>query len=290
MTTATTSSVTTASVTSRDGTSIGYRQLGQGPGLVVLHGAMSSGYHHLDLAEALANAFTVYLPDRRGRGLSGPYGTEYSVQQDVEDLDALLTKTGAQHLFGVSSGAIIALQAALTLPAIHKVAIYEPPLFVDRPVPSRWLERFDREMAEGRVAAALITGMKAAQMGPPFLNAIPRWLLERMTRMMLSREDRNGAGEYVPMSALAPTLHYDGLLIAEMSDRLETFRGITADTLLLGGSKSPAYMKATLAALERILPNARRVELPGLDHGASWNKDRRGRPAPVAAALLPFFA
>jgi len=70
------------SVISKDGTTIGYRQLGRGPGLVVLHGAMESAQNHMQLAEALADTYTVYLPDRRGRGLSGPYGRGYSVREE----------------------------------------------------------------------------------------------------------------------------------------------------------------------------------------------------------------
>ena len=121
----------TDAVTSRDGTRIGYRRLGDGPGLVVLHGAMESSRSHVQLAEALADTFTVYLPDRRGRGLSGPYPADYSVRTDVEDMDALLEETGAELVFGVSSGAIIWLYAALELPAIRKAAIFEPPLLID---------------------------------------------------------------------------------------------------------------------------------------------------------------
>src|ERR1700719_3138221 len=83
----------TGSVTSKDGTTISYRQLGHGPGVVLLHGAMESAQSHMQLAEALADTFTVYLPDRRGRGLSGPYPAGYSVQTDMEDMDALLAKT-----------------------------------------------------------------------------------------------------------------------------------------------------------------------------------------------------
>src|ERR1700730_11268047 len=79
----------TGSVASRDGTTISYRQLGDGPGVVVLHGAMESARSHVQLAEALANSFTVFLPDRRGRGLSGPNGNDYGIQKNVEDLDAL---------------------------------------------------------------------------------------------------------------------------------------------------------------------------------------------------------
>src|SRR5438105_15963025 len=84
----------TGAVVSRDGTPIGYRQLGRGPGLVILHGAMESAKSHLDLARALAPNFTVYLPDRRGRGLSGRYALDPVSQMEVEDMEALLTKTG----------------------------------------------------------------------------------------------------------------------------------------------------------------------------------------------------
>lgn len=282
-------SYTTGSVTSVDGTTIGYRQLGRGPGVVLLHGAMSSAHNHMQLAEALADAFTVYVPDRRGRGLSGPYREDHSVRKDVEDMDALLTRTGAHNVFGVSSGGIICLQAALTLPAIHRAAIFEPPLFIDDSVPTAVLTRFDEEMARGKVAAALVTGMRGARMGPPIFSAMPRWLLEPLTEMAMKGEEKKAKGGYVPMRALAPTLHYDFQLAATMSGKIESFGAVRADVLLLGGSKSPAYLNAALDALEEVMPRARRVELPGLGHAASWNADRGGKPEPVARELRRFF-
>src|SRR5437588_9690521 len=129
-TTASREPYTTGSVTSQHGTAIGYRQYGHGPGIVLEQGGMGSAHNFHQLAVALADTFTVYVPDRRGRGLSGPFGKDYSIKKDVEDLDALFTKTGAHSLFGLSVGGLIALQAALTLPAIHKVAIFEPGLSV----------------------------------------------------------------------------------------------------------------------------------------------------------------
>jgi pimeloyl-ACP methyl ester carboxylesterase len=281
----------TGSVTSKDGATIGYRQIGHGPGVVLLHGASSSAHNHMQLAETLAGAFTVYVPDRRGRGLSGPYGENYSIQEDVEDMEALLTQTGANQVFGVSSGGIICLQAALTLPAIHKVAIYEPPFFIDDPAtPLAVLRRYDLELAQGKVAAALITGMKGAQMGPAAFNVMPRWLLEPLVNMAMNGEDKKGTGGYVSMRALAPTLHYDFQLVAEMSGKLDTFKAVQTEVLLLGGSKSPAYLKAALDALEQVLPRAKRIEFPGLNHAASWNADRGGQPEPVAKELRRFFA
>jgi pimeloyl-ACP methyl ester carboxylesterase len=176
-----TTDVTTGAVTSRDGTTIGYRQVGQGPGLVVLHGTMESSQSHLQLAEALADTFTVYLPDRRGRGLSGPFGDGYGVRKEIEDLDALLTRTGAQYVLGISSGAIVLLRAALALPAIRKAVIFEPPLALDPAWSTDFEARYEREIAEGRTAAAMATAMVGAQMGPAFLRALPRWLLDRLT-------------------------------------------------------------------------------------------------------------
>src|SRR5947207_11834877 len=94
-------------VTSKDGTTLAYRQMGQGSGVVLVHGGMQAAQNFMKLASALSDQFTVYVPDRRGRGLSGAYGDHFSVQNAVDDLQALLNKTGAQFVFGLSTGAII---------------------------------------------------------------------------------------------------------------------------------------------------------------------------------------
>ena len=286
---------TTGSVTSKDGTTIGYRQLGHGPAIVLVQGAMGSAHNFMQLAGMLADAFTVYVPDRRGRGLSPlAYSKDYSIQKDVEDLDALLAKTGAHSGFGLSSGAIICLQAALTLPAIHKGAIYEPPLFMNSSEPAAFVTRFDQEMAQGKVAAALVTAMKGAQMGPPIFNTMPSFLLESLTNRVMKSEDKKGSGEYLPMRELAPALQYDFQVVVEMSGKLESFRALQAEVLLLGGSKSPAYLKVALDALEKVLPHVTRIEFPGLGHAGPWNYDRQrnpgGKPEVVAQALRRFFA
>lgn len=280
----------TGSLTSWDGTAIGYRQLGHGPGVILVQGAMGTAQNFLELAQDLADAFTVYLPDRRGRGLSPlSYSPDYHIQKDVEDLEALLAKTGAHNVFGLSSGAVIVLQAALTLPSIDKAAVYEPALFIHG-APKGLTSRLEQEIAGGRTAAALITGMKGAQMGPRIFNLIPGWLLEPLTNSMLKSEDAKGSGAYASMRELAPALQYDFKIVEEMSDQFDTFKAIRTKLLLLGGSKSPAFLKAALDALEKVLPGARRVEFPGLGHGAAWNADRFGQPGPVAEELRRFFA
>jgi hypothetical protein len=155
--------------------------------------------------------------------------------------------------------------------------------------PTRWLTRFDNQMAQGKVAAAMITGMKGAEMGPPILNLMPRWLLEQLTTMMMASEDKRASGDDVTMRMLAPTLHYDFQLVIAMEGALESFRTLPAEVLLLGGSKSPAYLTRAIDALEKVLPHVTRVEFPGLGHEASGNTDRRGQPERVAQQLRRFF-
>jgi len=276
-------------VTSRDGTTIGYRRLGDGPGVVILHGIMESAQSHVQLAEQLADAFTVYLPDRRGRGLSGPTGDDYGIQKEVEDLDALLGETGAHRVFGVSAGAIICLQAALTLTTIEKAAVFEPPLIIDGSVSTAFLTRFDEEIANGEVISALVTAMKGSRMGPPVFNVMPRRLLELLTRMMTATEEKKARPGDVTMRTLALALHDDFRLSVETEGALESFRDVRAEVLLLGASRSPSYFKIALDALEEVLPDAGRIEFPRLNHGASGNANRGGKPERVAQELRRFF-
>jgi pimeloyl-ACP methyl ester carboxylesterase len=279
----------TGTVASRDGTSIGYTRVGRGPGLVILHGAMSTGTHSLQLAELLGDAYTVYLPDRRGRGLSGPCDPRDSIDREVEDLEAILSASGAERVFGISSGALVLLDAALRLPAIRRAAIFEPPIFLEPEAPARLLGQLEREVAAGDVPAALVTGMKGGQMGPPIFNLIPRRVLE----MLVSRfadGPAGPAGGHPSMRVLAPTLVRDFSIGAEMAGRSAMFAAIEADVLLLGGSASPRFLSSGLDELQRLLPSARRVELPGVGHDAPWDEDLRGHPRLVEEALRTFFA
>ena len=283
----------TGSVTSRDGTRVEYLQLGQGPGLVILHGAMESARSHLTLARGLVDIFTVYLPERRGHQLGFPFVSEYNIQKEVEDLAALLDKTGARSIFGVSAGGLICLQAALILPSTDRVALYEPALIVNGSASVDFLPHYDREIAQGKTAAALVSGMQGARLGPPVFNAIPRWLLELLTTMAMKQEDKKAKPGDITMRALAPTLHYDFRLVAEMAESLEKFRAVRPEILLLGGDRSPAWLKIALDALSKTLPRVERVEFPGLDHGGSSDissTNRSGQPEVVAAELRRFFA
>jgi pimeloyl-ACP methyl ester carboxylesterase len=284
---------TTDSVTSKDGTRIVYRKLGRGPGVVMLHGAMESAQSHMQLAKGLADAFTVYLPERRGHNLGIPFVKSYNMQKEVEDLEALLAKTDTRNVFGVSAGGLICLQAVLSLSAIQKVALYEPALIVNDSASTSFLARYDNEITHGKIAAALVSGMKGAQLGPAVFNLMPRWLLELLTTMSMKEEEKKAKPGDVLLRDLAPTLHYDFCLVAEMAEKWKNFHAITADVMLLGGSESPAWLKIGLDALAETLPNAKRVEFPGLNHGGSSDlssTNRSSKPEIVAEELQRFFS
>ncbi|MGH3179986.1 MAG: alpha/beta fold hydrolase, partial [Streptosporangiaceae bacterium] len=244
-------SMTSGRVTSRDGTAIGYLKTGRGPAVVIMHGSMESARSHTLLAGALADDFTVYLPDRRGRGMSGPHRPDHSVRTEVEDLQAVLAESGAQLVFGVSAGGLVVLEAARTLPGIRMIAVYEPALTMDATANTAWLQRFDRELADGKLAAAMITSMYGLELAPPFFKFMPRRLLASLTEKAMKSEDSKAAPDAITMRKLAPTSHYEGVLIAEMAGTVDAFRTVTADVLILGGSKGLPFLRPARDALAR---------------------------------------
>ena len=278
-------------VTSADGTKIGCRTLGSGPDVILLHGSMETADSHMGMARSLAGRFTVHLPDRRGRGMSGPYPANFGIRTEVEDLAAVLAQTGASSVFGVSSGGLIVLEAARALPDIRKVAVYEPAVIPEGTAYTSWLPRYDREMAQGKVAAALVTSMAGLRLGPPAW--FPRGLLTVATRAMMRSQDKKAAPGEPAMRALAPTLHYEGSLLTEMTGKVATFANVAADVLLLTAGKGLSWLRPGFDALAATLPRVTLHEFPGLDHGGSGDRSKTnpgGQPEIVAAEVGSFFA
>jgi pimeloyl-ACP methyl ester carboxylesterase len=275
------------SVTSVDGTTIGYRRIGDGPGVILVHGAMQASQNFTRLAGALSDQFTVYVPDRRGRGMSGSYRDDHGLTTEVEDLGVLLDQTHAHNVFGLSAGAVIAIEAARTLPAITKLALYEPPLNFDGVIHTSWLSRYEREMAAGKPAAALVTMMKGTADRTP-LRLVPRLLLTSVLGLAI----RMTAGKPLPDGAvsprdLIPTMHYDARTVLQAAGPLDRFASLPCKVLLLGGANSASNLTITLDRLSAVLPSARRVTLPQTGHTAA---DNSGKPDLVAAQLRTFFS
>ncbi len=275
-------------VRSADGTAIGYQRAGTGPAVILLHGAGQSSANLTRLAGALSEAFTVYVPDRRGRGRSGQYGDFRGLGTEIEDLSALLDACGASRLFGLSSGAVIAIEAALVRPDITRLALYEPPLTFDGVVHGDWAPRYERQLDAGKPGAALVTVLKAtADRTSPI-----RWLPRHPLAAALDFAIKRTASRPAPAGLMSPrdlvrTLRFDAQTVNGAAGPLERFGVLSCEVLLLGGSRSARNLTASLDGLGRVLPGARRVVLRGAGHTAP---DNSRHPERVAAVLRDFFA
>ena len=144
---------TLSHVTSKDGTPIAFDRIGAGPPIILVCGGSTDRMSNAGLAALLAADFTVFNYDRRGRGDSGDT-SPYAVEREIEDIDAVAAAAGGSaYLYGTSSGAALALEAAAALPGrISKLALWEPPFILDpntRP-PADQVEQYHTMIADGR--------------------------------------------------------------------------------------------------------------------------------------------
>lgn len=253
-----------------------------------MHGAGQSSENFRQLAESLATSFTVSVPDRRGRGLSPSYGEFRGLRSEIDDLTAVLDATGANFVFGLSVGAVIALETALVRPEISKVALYEPPLSFDGVVHGSWVSRYDKMLAAGKPGSALVAVLKDTA----DRNSIIRWLPAALVGPPLNFIIKRAANQPGPPGALSPrelipTLHNDAQTVLDATGALERFSDLQCQVLLLGGEKSARDLSASVAALSKVLVHSRLVVLNGLGHTAA---DNSREPLRVAAELRAFFS
>jgi pimeloyl-ACP methyl ester carboxylesterase len=268
----TTATTTTGVTRSADGTEIAYEASGSGPALVLVDGALcqrSMGPSR-GLAKELAGRFTVYAYDRRGRGESGPGESPYDVTREVEDLLAVIEAAGGRaHVFGSSSGGVLALEAARRGAPIERLAVYEAPFIVDdthAPNDPRLPERLQAYVDEGRRGEAVKTFMRTVGAPGPMVALMPLMPVWRK------------------LTGVAHTLPYDLSIVIEHEQGRPLPAGyyaeVSAETLVLAGGKSPAYMRNAQAAIAAAVPGGRLETLDGQTHMI--------KPKVVAPALAGF--
>jgi pimeloyl-ACP methyl ester carboxylesterase len=259
--------------TSKDGTTIAFDRSGQGSAIVLVGGALSDRSAAFPMAARLAPRFTAIAYDRRGRGDSGDTAP-YAVDREVEDIEALILAVGGSaSVFGHSSGAVLALEAARTLPdRIPKLALYEPPFIVDDsrpPLPEDYVARLDELVSTGRRGDAVEFFMTT---GP----SVPAEAVAGMRQEPF----------WPSMEAVAHTLAYDGTIMGDaMSGSpapLERWASVAVPTLVMDGGASPDWQRHAVLALVDILPAARHRTSEGQDHGPDTEV--------LATALEEFFA
>jgi pimeloyl-ACP methyl ester carboxylesterase len=256
------------SVTSKDGTTIAFDRLGDGPPVILVSGGSVDRGSNAPLADLLAKQFTVYNYDRRGRGPSGDT-QPYAIQREIEDIDAVIAAAGGSAgLYGSSSGAALALEAAAAGAPVSKLALWEPPYIVGegRPRPDPDTASIYRKfVAEGRRGDAVEYFMAKVVGMPPefvgFARSQPWWPAQE---------------------ALAHTLAYDAEIMADYSLPVDKIKRVMVPTIVLVGAASFDFFGPTAKAIAEALPGAEVKTLAGQEHNVD--------PAVLGPVLAEFFA
>ena len=263
---------TVSTTTSRDGTAIGYWSSGVGPPLLLVHGGFGDHTRWDALRPHLEPYFTVHAMDRRGRGASGD-GPDYDAAREFEDVaaavDAIAAHAGVSvDVYGVSSGASYALNAAALTGSIRRLVLYEPAAgsAAEDLVPDEFLERLEAMLAAGereRVVEAFFG--EALGLTPEELETM---------RAQPSWQGRVESAHTFPRElATPPERWFDAQRAAS----------VAVPVLMLQGSESPEALIRDTQKVATALPDVRIAVLEGQAHSADFLA-----PALVAKELLAF--
>jgi len=260
-------------VTSKDGTTIAFDQSGKGPAIILVGGmfeqrAMDSETAKLAALPLLAQHFTVFHYDRRGRGDSTDT-LPFAVEREIEDIEGLINEAGGSaFVFGISSGAALAFEAALALGGkVKKLAMYDPPYNDEADARQAWKE-FRKQLKE-----TLAAGRRSDAVGL------------FMTLLGVPADQLDGMRQYPmwPMwEAIAPTIAYDAAALGEDAS-VPTARAahVAVPTLVINGGESYPFMSVAGVALAKAIPDAQHRTLEGQTHEVA--------PEAIAPVLLEFF-
>ncbi|MFI1166810.1 alpha/beta fold hydrolase [Streptomyces sp. NPDC020801] len=252
---------------SRDGTPLAHHRSGQGPVVVLVSGAMSTGATLAPLAAALSDRFGAVVYDRRGRGGSGDTAP-YAVEREVEDLAAVIEAAGGEAaLYGISSGGALALRAAASGLPVRRVAVYEPPFAV--------YEGGERERAEytGNLTTALAEGRPG--------DAVELFLrLTGLAPQMIANARQSPM--WASMEAIAHTLAYDNAVMGDGLVPRDLLASVTVPVLAVAGGASPGWLREAAKAVASAAPQGAYRTLEGQSHAVE--------PEALAPVLAEFFA
>jgi pimeloyl-ACP methyl ester carboxylesterase len=253
---------------SADGTKIAFDRTGHGPAVILVMGAFNDRSAGAPLAKALESQLTVFNYDRRGRGASGDT-QPYAVVREVEDIGALIREAGGSaSVFGYSSGANLAVEAAASGLNIAKLALYEAAFIADEGPPPP-----PKDIA-AQLAKLISSGKRgeAVELFQTRLVGIPDAVVTQMRH----------APFRPALEAIAHTLVYDATLVGDRKPPTVRLRSIKSPTLVVYGGDSPAFMGKAAQALVATLPDGRHSALDGQAHDIV--------PSALAPVLLEFFA
>ena len=228
-------------VTSKDGTNLAIERSGSGPPVVLVCGGSVDRTSNAPLAAALSEGFAVYNYDRRGRCDSG-YTPPYAVEREVEDIEAVIADAGGSaFLYGSSSGAALALEAAAAGLPVMRLALWEPPFVPEggpRP-PADTAKTFADLVASGRRGDAVEF----------FISEVVGMPAEFVTQARSSPW-------WPAQEALAHTLAYDATIMSDYWLPTERAASVKVPTIVLAGGASFPWIIDSAKQLAEAIPDA----------------------------------
>jgi pimeloyl-ACP methyl ester carboxylesterase len=252
-------------VTTPDGVRIACEVSGEGPPLVLVHGATSARWSFDAVRPHLERRFTVIAIDRRGRGDSTD-GNEYGLTHECDDVAAVVRDAGpGALLLGHSYGGLVAAGSALQL-ELPRLALYEPAVgrgLTNAETIERWERLIEADERDTVLREFLreIAGYDEAAIDEQ--ARLPVWELRREIVPTLPRELR---------AALAHRFDAEALGTLDMP------------VLMLVGAESPDWAVRSVAAHAEAIPDAETRTLKGQGHSANTTA-----PDLLAAELERFF-
>jgi pimeloyl-ACP methyl ester carboxylesterase len=259
-------------ITSKDGTKIAYDKLGQGPAVILVSGTIMARSGFAELAQRLASDFTVYNYDRRGRGDSTDT-QPFAVDREIEDIETLIDEAGGSaFVYGISSGASLAMEAAAVLgDKVKRLAMYEASYDESEGAAEGWRtyrSNLDEALAANRHSDAIVLFMKMVGVPDDMITSV------------------KNSSMWPGLEAIAPTLRYDAAAMGDdRSAPVDRAVKVKTQTLVMDGGASfqmVPFMRATAEKLAKTIPNAQRRTIEGQGHDIS--------PDALAPVLIEFFS
>jgi len=260
-------------VTTHDGTTLAFEDVGSGPPVVLLPGAMNDRGRLVPLAQSLAgHGLRGIAVDRRARGGSGDRtgGLAGAVEREIDDVRVLVDAVGGGvgggpvTLLGYSSGGVLALAATLADVPVASLVILEAPVVVPG-APARDATigpELDALVAAGRNGDAVELYQTRVVGLPP--------------QAVAGQRDQPW---WPALEAVAPSLVYDWAVTDTYQDASQ-FAGVGVPTLVLRADDTWPVITASADALVAAIPGARLATVPGRDHAPD--------PTATAAAVAAF--
>jgi esterase len=230
-----------------------FREMGQGPDLMILHGLFGSSDNWLSVAKVLANDYRVILPDARNHGQS-PFSPVHNYTVMSEDVMELITHLNLQHplVIGHSMGGKTLMKFLSLYPGVVAKAVVAD-------ISPRYYDPHHGQILTGLASIPYQT-LESRQVADQLLALHLPGVGER--QFLLKNLYRNESGQFqwrINLDVLAQE-------IAHIGEGLSEDTRIKTPVLFLHGGASNYLTDRDLPLISTIFQNYRIQTIAGAGH------------------------